>query len=358
MFLKVLGHLATIHEAIRICYPESNKGFAAALAPFASARVVLTPIPFTRVSAELFRAPFRRRYRAYVDRVIDEFKPDVALVLQGRIENVAAPVLTLKSRGVRLVSYLPMAHSCIEIGSKFAATGVPDLLRRFYYAQPDRFIVPSRAVAAQVDRAGGKAAVVAENVVAITPSPLDKTQARAELGLPSDRRLAVIFGRLKTRHKGLDRLVNLLSAQRARLADWRFAFIGDGEGAQALREAVAREGLNDQVTFMPWCGRPDLVYASADILLMPSRYEGVPLVMLEAFTCGTPLLGSEIDVCEEYLPPSHRFSFEPPDDLASAMDRALGAEGRAAYDAARKAHLARLDLAETQRRFAAGLEST
>lgn len=355
MFCQVLPGLLQRFEAVQVNFPSCNEGFAKALGRFDDPRLIRSPIPFTRISAELYRAPFRRDYQRFVAATYDAFRPTISLVLQGRIENAGAPILSLARRPARLVSYLPMAHSTREIGAFAAGTGVPDLLRRFYYRIPERFIVPSRAVAAQVMRAGGRKAMVVENIAPSGVRRIDKREARALLAFPQDRKLALVLGRLKTRHKGLDRLLQMIAAQRDSLADWRFLLIGKGEGEAELKELVPRLGLSDLVTFIPWLDNPSAAYSAADLMLMPARYEGVPLVLLEAMAYGAPVLASHIDVFTEYLPPTSRFGFEGEDSLKAAMEGALSPEGQQAYAEACALHLPRLTQAASSEAFVTAL---
>jgi glycosyltransferase involved in cell wall biosynthesis len=355
MFCQVLPGLLERFEAVQVNFPACNQGFGKALDQFDHPGLVRSPIPFTRVSAELYRAPFRGRYRRFVEATYDAFRPTTCLLLQGRIENAAVPLLSLARQPARLVSYLPMAHSCREIGSFGAATGVPDAFRRLYYRIPERFIVPSRAVAAQVMQAGARRAEVVENIAPSDVQRIEKHAARAELGLPQDGRLAVVLGRLKTRHKGLDRLLEMLAAQRDSLGDWRVVIIGKGEGEAELKALAEKSGLKPLVSFIPWLENPSRVYSSADLLLMPSRYEGVPLVLLEAMAYGAPVLASQIDVFTEYLPDSSRFSFEGDASLRAAMDDALRPEALESYARTCAEHLPRLTRASSSKAFVEAL---
>jgi len=53
--------------------------------------------------------------------------------------------------------------------------------------------------------------------------------------------------------------------------------------------------------------------------------------MLEALAYGTPVLGSEIDVFQEFLPPACRFSFDPVDDFREALSRVTKGETQTAF---------------------------
>lgn len=149
------------------------------------------------------------------------------------------------------------------------------------------------------------------------------------LGLPHGRRIALFLGRLDTAQKGLDTLAAALTRHRESLRDWLFLFIGEGE-ARAILEALAGESCGLDVRTMAWTDQAHLYLAASDLLLLPSRWEGVPLVMLEAMACGLPILASEIDVFREYLPAECRADFTA-SDLPARMDALATDSGRAVF---------------------------
>lgn len=96
--------------------------------------------------------------------------------------------------------------------------------------------------------------------------------------------------------KGLEILIDAL----ARLAGQGVAFtgivIGQGPLRSRLADQVARRGLRDRVKFLgprPHEQLPDW-YRAADLFVLPSYSEGVPVVLLEAAACGTPFVASRV----------------------------------------------------------------
>jgi glycosyltransferase involved in cell wall biosynthesis len=244
----------------------------------------------------------------------------VVLLVQGRIENLAVPLSALPT-GARIVSYLPMAHRIAEMRRSDI---FGDRIRRGLYRRPNRFIVPSSAVADQVRRAGGIAPVaIVDNIVDVGQR-LPKAVARDMLGLPLQRKIALFMGRLEPRQKGIDVLLAALRrAGPASLASWTFLFVGDGPGKAALDKAARRMKIDLNV--VSWTDRPDLYLSAADVFLLPSRWEGLPLVMLEALQHGLPVLASNIDVYRASLPGSAIVDFATV-DLADALERTIVAQ--------------------------------
>ncbi|GGF72683.1 hypothetical protein GCM10011402_26520 [Paracoccus acridae] len=116
----------------------------------------------------------------------------------------------------------------------------------------------------------------------------------------------------------------------------RLALAGDGPGAARLAHWAARLGLADAVRFL---GRSDDVpalMAASDLLVLPSSFEGLPLVLLEAMSIGLPAVATDVTGSAEALGPDHPWLVPPRRSrpLADAMARAL-------TDPARRAIVAR-----------------
>jgi glycosyltransferase involved in cell wall biosynthesis len=81
------------------------------------------------------------------------------------------------------------------------------------------------------------------------------------------------------------------------------------------------------VHLLPWTDEPARVLAAADALILPSRYEGVPLVMLEALACGRPVCATDRDGMRDWLPAEWRFHYRDSGSASRAMD-ALRRDGK------------------------------
>jgi len=326
--------------------PTANKRLRTALEGLVSPPRLID-WPFEKRRAEPYLHKFRTEYRSAVRRLVAAERPDTVLLVQGRIENCSVPMMTVP-RGPRLVSYLPMAHRMAEMGR--GAFG--DRVRRPLYARPNAFIVPSEAVAGQVRRAGGTAPItVAHNVV--SPPPLtERGPARATLTLPNDRQVALFLGRLDIAQKGIDLLLAAIARGGPKLDAWTFVFVGDGPGRAAIEIGA---GGSVDIRLVPWTDRPDLYLSAADALLLPSRWEGLPLVMLEAMSYGLPVLASGIDVYRSFLPEQNRVNFAEI-DLLQALTAITTADAKAKFERKSAEKLAPLTLATARARFAEALE--
>ena len=117
----------------------------------------------------------------------------------------------------------------------------------------------------------------------------DRSAARAALHL-TDHPLVVCVGRL-SRQKGQDVLLAAWPAVRAAVPTAQLLLVGDGPAAEALHaQAAALPG----VTFAG--ARPDVRehLLAADVAVLPSRWEGLALALLEAMACSLPVVATEV----------------------------------------------------------------
>jgi len=326
MLLALLPGLIERRRFDRIAFavPRANDRLRAALEPFAPAVTILAS-EAVKGRGEPYLRFFRRGYRREVARLLAAERPSTVLLAQGRIENLASAGPAIPA-GVRVVSYIPMAHPLAEMGR---AGLIGDWIRRPLYRRPDVYVVPSGAVADQL-RGHGVTVPIEVAYNSVQPPPrTDRATARALIGppvadLPPDRRVALVLGRLDPAQKGIDRLLAAVARAGAeRLSGWSIVLVGDGPG-RAMVEAAAAQLPPGLVVPVRWTDRPDLYLSAADVLLMPSRWEGLPLSMLEAMAYDVPVLASPIDAFREFLPPEALLDFES-DDLAAGLDRVTAA---------------------------------
>ncbi len=106
--------------------------------------------------------------------------------------------------------------------------------------------------------------------------------------------------------KGIDVLLEATALVRSRLPEpFVLELAGDGPQRQALERRAHSLGLADTVRFLGSLSRPDLIeaYGRATVFVLPSRFEGFPLALLEAWAAGLPVIASKVggipDLCNE-----------------------------------------------------------
>jgi glycosyltransferase involved in cell wall biosynthesis len=123
-----------------------------------------------------------------------------------------------------------------------------------------------------------------------------------------DGRLRVAFvGRFDLQQKGLDWLVNAIHQHPSWRADFEWTFQGRGPGERALLELAS--ALGPQHVRVNAHAPLDEALAHCDVLLLCSRFEGLPLVALEATARGWPVVASRDSGLQDYLPATSLFDF-------------------------------------------------
>src|SRR3989454_4757191 len=149
---------------------------------------------------------------------------------------------------------------------------------------------------------------------------------RAELGLGPADRLLLAVGNLYP-VKGHRDLVSALAQLVPRHPTLHAAIAGRGELEMALREDAATRGMGGRLHLLGLRGDVGSLLAAADVFVLPSRSEGLPLALLEAMFAGRPIVATRVGEVPTVLADGAAgLLVDPgsPDQLAAAIDRLLG----------------------------------
>ncbi len=155
-----------------------------------------------------------------------------------------------------------------------------------------------------------------------SPAAARRDQARIELGLPTSARVVAGVGRLNSQ-KNFALFLDIAAQLAPRFPDLHFLLAGDGPEEKMLREKAAALGISDRVTFSGYVADTRLVYLVADVLLMPSRYEGLPMTLLEAMAMGLPVVASQLDGIAEVIGDGREGFLVPSDDASLFVERTV-----------------------------------
>ena len=177
----------------------------------------------------------------------------------------------------------------------------------------DQFDIPSSKI------------VVVPNAIdeTIFCPPLDKVMVRRSLGLPEHD---FLVGTVASLHpvKNHKATIEALSMLARKGCHPKVLFIGDGPARRELESLARERGVKDQILFAGR-QRPVVPWMQAlDLFLLPSYWEGQALAMLQAISCGLPVVASEIEGNTAVLGASHSGLFAPDDHsrLADILDAA------------------------------------
>lgn len=211
----------------------------------------------------------------------------------------------------------------------------------------DRLVGNSQAVVEFYRRAGvpeGKLGLIYSGIPLDEPPAVDRAEVRAAFGWPADARVALFAGRLMPQ-KGVDVLVAALDLLQHVRPGLRTLIAGDGPLQSELEETAHAFGLDGAVRFLGHRDDVPRLLAASDLLVLPSRYEGLPNVVLEAMAYRKPVVATAAPGTTEVVVDGATGLLVPVDD-ANALARSiravaddpglaarLGAGGRARVEA-------------------------
>ncbi len=240
-------------------------------------------------------------------------------------------------------------HACGSFGDVgvLSATLLGRLRLRAVVARADAFVAVSRGIRDELLAAGAPPERVREITNGVDgerfspAAPGEKRILRRALSLPEGP-LVLFAGRLSP-EKGVDVLVRAWPRLLARVPGARLCLVGAGPDEARLRELVRARRVEGSVTFAGGVADAAPYTRAADLAVLPSRTEGMPVALLEAMSCGVPVVATRVGGSAEVL--EHGVTgllvpAEDPDALGGAMAEALlGARAAGSRAEAARAHV-------------------
>lgn len=159
-----------------------------------------------------------------------------------------------------------------------------------------------------------------------TPSAEALAEADSVWGRPRGARILSV-GSFKPQK---NHALLLRAFARLKWPEARLVLVGSGNGESALRALAGDLGLEDQVVFPGFRHDPTAFYSTADLFVLSSDYEGFGNVIVEALTCGTPVVSTDCPYGPAEILENGRWGrLVPVGDataLAAAMEAALAPE--------------------------------
>ncbi len=287
---------------------------------------------------------FLRRWRRFRPHVVQVHESD------GALAAFAAAILGTATRPRALlvallqVSYVEEIRAVRPLRAAGEIVGRPGgVERRFKWLKAplqvvlgcltawvaDLVLTPSRRTASEVARD------YQVDEIEVLPNVTGGLEvAPADAGGDAGDGFFLFVGRLRIR-KGVEVLLQALAGMGDRRLELWIA--GDGEHGPYLRQRASELGLDEQVRFLGRRSASEVraLLARSRALVVPSIYEGMPLVVLEAMDAGVPVIASAVSGIPEVVVDGETGWLVPPEDAAGLIE-ALGAAFDDPEEAARR----------------------
>lgn len=242
--------------------------------------------------------PFQPLQKLRLARLILREKPDIIHTWMRRAASLVAPQKTLPVIGW------------------FGGYYNPD-----HFTSCQHFVGVTKDIVTHMVRHGvapGRASYIPTFPDITVMPPLE----RDTLATPPDAKVFLTLSRLHPK-KGLDTFLQALALMPPDCYGW---LAGDGPLQKELERLAVKLGVIDRVRFLGWRTDRTALLRSADVCVLPSRYEPFGTVILEAWAAGVPLVASLSAGPAAHVEDNRNGLLVPIDDaekLAAAMRRAL-----------------------------------
>lgn len=217
--------------------------------------------------------------------------PDLVVISQGGPWEALSWMSACRELGLK---YCPVIHANSEIWwpvdkwREDIVNGFPAAERVFFVSQANR-----RLMELQCGFRIGNSEVV------VNPCNVDPAREIPWPGDDGPTRIACV-GRVDPQAKGQDLLMQVLAMPKWRGRPVHLNIYGGGPCLRSLEALQQMLGL-DHVTFAGHVGDVAGIWEKNHALVLPSRFEGLPLVIVEAMLCGRPVITTDIAGNAEYL---------------------------------------------------------
>jgi glycosyltransferase involved in cell wall biosynthesis len=254
---------------------------------FRTRKPALVPRMIAKLRARLAPEPLDHESMEWLRAV----KPDLLVISQGGPWDSVPWLRACRKIGI---PYCPIVHAHNEHWwpeDDQLGAGLPALLgasRLFFVSKSNRNLMELQC---------GTRFKHAE--VVVNPWKVDATEPVAWPEETGTVELACV-GRIDPRSKGQDLLMQVMALPKWRERPVRVNLYGDGPCEESVKSLAEMFGLTN-VVFRGQVSDVRSIWAANHALLLPSRYEGLPLVIVEALFCGRVVITTDVAGNAEYL---------------------------------------------------------
>lgn len=225
-------------------------------------------------------------------------------------------LLAMAPAGLRVCPMVCTLHGWTAAG-KLSKMSVYEWLEKRLVGRFDTVIVVSEMIRDRLPPSRTPVRLIRNGI----PDLSDMTPRRhASAEDPSEGALHILAAGRLSHEKGYDLLIRAVASLKERGVPVEVTIAGEGSRRADLEKQIADAGLNSQVRLPGYINEMDQLFAEADVFVLCSRTEGLPMVLLEAMGRGVPVIATSVGQVPEVLGHGECGRLVPPGNWEALAD--------------------------------------
>lgn len=145
-----------------------------------------------------------------------------------------------------------------------------------------------------------KISVIPNGILPVTLKEADRSEVRKQMGAGENDVVLLSVGRL-VYQKAHEYLISAMPAVLKELPNVKVGICGDGLLRADLEKQIQSLGLEKEIKLFGMQANVTKYLAAADVFVLPSRWEGLPISLLEAMSAGSPVIATRVEGVDEVV---------------------------------------------------------
>jgi glycosyltransferase involved in cell wall biosynthesis len=153
-------------------------------------------------------------------------------------------------------------------------------------------------------------------------SPQEVKQKKAQMGVKEDEKVVGMIACFKPQKAPGD-FVEVAQRVLREVKNVKFLLVGDGILRKNIEKKISRLGLSSDIFLLGWREDVREIIQCLDVMVLTSLWEGLPRVILEAFSCGKPVVATAVDGSREIIKPGVNGFLSAPRDVKKMAEKVI-----------------------------------
>lgn len=281
--------------------------------------IIKKKLPFSATTPLPLRDVFRVKQIKYLVNEFKQNQPRFVWVSQGNIEFGIKGLIAGKKAGFPVYSYIPLVAFSHSANLNFFNL-IRNFIDLFVYKSVDQFVTCSEY---QKNLLTGKSGKKNVRILFNKIDPRIIKERTNNIEIQTIKNIGII-GRVYFKQKNQNILIDVANKlQEQNFKSIKFHVIGDGPDLHKLKHEAKKMKVSEYFIFYGFMDRGKLlsiIEKEIDLILIPSHFEGAPLILDETLALGKPFIISDAPFIQGYdIPNEWKFNNKNPEEIAEKI---------------------------------------